>query len=491
MFDQLFQSISTVVGYLVVAVFFIFLGCRPPWCTRRSPECRKRQVQDIPGPLSLPILGTRWVFSFGGYNFGKIHEFYQDMYRKYGAIMKEEALFNVPVISVFEKQDIEKVLKSNSKYPIRPPCEAIAQYRRSKPERYASTGIVNEQGENWHFLRVNLTTDITSPKTISSFLPQVQDIADDWCCLLKQLRNHDCEIPNLEFVVDRLGLETSCALVLGRRMGFLLQEHLSDSARQLANAIHQHFIATRDTYYGLPIWKVFNTSAYKKLAESEETIYTLALKLIHTADEATKESAVFQSVLRANVDERDKTAAIIDFIAAGIHTLKNSLVFLLYLVSKYPDVQKKILEDSTKAYLKACIMETFRLLPTANCLARVTEEDLELSGYRVNAGSVVLCHTGIACRDERNFKDACKFYPERWLNEERSQTASSATFLVTPFGVGRRICPGKRFIEQVLPIILEHTIKNFEIQNVRPMELQFEFLLSPKGPTAMIFKNRY
>lgn len=464
MFDLLFEHFSTL-SYVIVVLFFILLGYRPPWWSRKSLECRKREVQDIPGPLSLPFLGTRWVFSIGGYSFEKIHEFYEDMQRKYGAIMKEEALFNVPVISVFEKKDIEKVLKSTSKFPIRPPTEAIAWYRRSKPERYASTGLVNEQGEKWHFLRTNLTTDLTSPRTISSFLPQVQDIAEDWCCLLKELRNSNGEISNLEQVVEQVGLETSCALVLGRRMGFLLQKDISETARKLAEAVHQHFISTRDTYFGLPIWKIFSTPAYKKLAETEEIIYSLALELIRTADDATKESAVFQSVLRADIDEREKTAAIVDFIAAGIHTLKNSLVFLLYLIAKHPETQEKILEDSSKTYLKACVTEMFRVLPTAPCLARITEEDLELSGYQINAGSVLLCHTGIACKDERNFKHATEFNPDRWLNEQKSQTSSNATFLVTPFGVGKRICPGKRFIEQVLPQILEHTLRRFELRD--------------------------
>lgn len=69
-----------------------------------------------------------------------------DMHKKYGSIMKEEALFNIPIINVFEKSDIETVMKSSGKYPIRPPTEAVAQYRRSRPERYASVGLVNEQG---------------------------------------------------------------------------------------------------------------------------------------------------------------------------------------------------------------------------------------------------------------------------------------------------------------------------------------------------------
>ncbi|CAH0552877.1 unnamed protein product [Brassicogethes aeneus] len=489
MFDNVLQSFD-VVSLLIVAIFFLLVGYRPPWWIKKTAKYTSTNVSNIPGPLSLPILGTRWIFTFGGYSCGKIHEFYSDMYKKYGSVMKEEALFNVPVISVFEKQDIEKVLRSSGKYPIRPPTEAIAQIRRQRPERYASTGIVNEQGQTWHYLRTTLTSDLTSPKTISEFIPQIEAIADDWCNLLTQLKDTKGQIDDMHQVIGRLGLEVTCALVLGRRMGFLIPGQESDSAQILAKAVHDHFLAVRDTYFGLPFWKLFPTSAYKQLEQSEETIYKIAMELIETADDSTKESAIFQSVLRANVDSREKTAAIVDFIAAGIHTLKNSLLFLLYLVATNINSQKKILDDHSKNYLKACINESFRLLPTANCLARVTEEELTLSGHKVDAGSVLLCHTGIACRNENNFTNPNNFIPERWLDEQKSITSSNATFLVTPFGVGRRICPGKRLIEQVLPIIVDATVKKFHIKEVTALELQFEFLLSAKGPMAMIFEER-
>lgn len=489
MIEEIFYSFCTF-NYIIVIVLFILFGYGPPWWNRKNVDCVRKNVQDIPGPLSLPFLGTRWVFTFGGYSFGKIHEFYVEMYEKYGPIVKEEGLFNIPVISVYEKTDIEKVFKSSGKYPIRPSTEAVVGYRRSRPDRYASTGLVNEQGATWHHLRTSLTTNITSPKTIIGFLPQMQVITEDFCNLIKQKRQNDGLITDLDEIVNKLGLETSCALVLGRRLGFMLPGEESDTAKMLADAIHQNFIAIRDTYFGLPIWKLFETSAYKRLAQSEETIYDIALELIRSADEATKESAIFQSVLNANIDEREKTAAIVDFIAAGIHTLKNSLVFLLYLVAKQPGTQEKILEDPSGTYLKACVMEGFRVLPTANCLARVTEEDLELSGYKVKAGSVVICQTGIACKNEKYFENATEFRPERWLSDQNNHTLNNSPYLVSPFGTGRRICPGKRFIEHVLPIIIQNIVTNFEIEIVRPMELQFEFLLSPKGPTAMIFKDR-
>lgn len=66
------------------------------------------------------------------------------MFSRYGNIIREEALWNVPVISVKDRDVIEKVLRLSGKYPIRPPNEVTANYRKSRPDRYTNTGLVNE-----------------------------------------------------------------------------------------------------------------------------------------------------------------------------------------------------------------------------------------------------------------------------------------------------------------------------------------------------------
>lgn len=132
----------------IVAIFFILIGYRPPWWSKKLVKCLKT-VKDIPGPFSIPLLGTRWTFSmFGGYTFSTIHEFYKDMFAKHGPVVKEEALWNYPVVSIVKKRDIEKVVRASGRYPIRPPTEVIAHYRKLRPDRYASTGLVNEQGKS-------------------------------------------------------------------------------------------------------------------------------------------------------------------------------------------------------------------------------------------------------------------------------------------------------------------------------------------------------
>lgn len=157
-----------------------------------------------------------------------------------------------------------------------------------------------------------------SPKTVSDFLPQIQELASDFCNLIKTSRDSNNIISGFDELISRLGLETSCGLILGRRMGLLLPGDESDVARQLADAIHENFIAMRDTYFGIPFWKIFNTPSYRKLVRSENKIYDLTIKIIQEAISDAENSTIFQSIMKAEIDKREKIAAIVDFIAAGM-----------------------------------------------------------------------------------------------------------------------------------------------------------------------------
>lgn len=114
--------------------------------------------------------------------------------------------------------------------------------------------------------------------------------------------------------------------------------------------------------------------------------------------------SVFHSILYdKDLDVRDKKSAIIDFIAAGIETLAHTLIFVLNYVTATGNAgespQQKIFKEfedcsslidsmdlSQAVYTKACLQETYRICPTAFCLARILEQDTILSGYHLKAG---------------------------------------------------------------------------------------------------------
>lgn len=68
----------------------------------------------------------------------------------------------------------------------------------------------------------------------------------------------------------------TCTLILGKHLGFLKPEESSQLTSKLAEAVRVHFTAARDAFYGLPLWKLLPTATYKRLIESEDTIYKSA-----------------------------------------------------------------------------------------------------------------------------------------------------------------------------------------------------------------------
>lgn len=81
--------------------------------------------------------------------------------------------------------------------------------------------------------------------------------------------------------------------------------------------------------------------------------------ILEKRDDAKDESveAVFQSILRQkNLDVRDKKAAIVDFIAAGIHTVLYYTIFTLYSSS-----------NRSRSYFLLSLLTIF-LRPLANSL---------------------------------------------------------------------------------------------------------------------------
>lgn len=138
---------------------------------------------------------------------------------------------------------------------------------------WLSLSILGRQGETWHHLRTKLTSQITSPRVLHAFLPTLNTICDDFIELLKAKRDPTTNmVENFQDVVNLLGLEAVCTLMMGRRMGFLSADP-PENVRTLAAAVKMLFITQRDTAYGFGLWKYIPTSTYRDFVNTEDTIY--------------------------------------------------------------------------------------------------------------------------------------------------------------------------------------------------------------------------
>lgn len=207
-------------------------------------------VYNIPGPLRLPFVGSTWMKLFNPSN--KLHEYYQELNRKYGDIVLE-SFGNINVVSIYKRQDIEKILKCPSKNPFRPPLEITCMYRLSRPDRYSSVGVSNANGPEWSFLRSKMTSrTFENKKMLSQLCPAQNEICDDFISGIKSCRNSENIVDKVNDIARLFAFESSSSFIIGQRMGAFgnVNTPNKDLAVQLADVSKELFNIFCESYYG-------------------------------------------------------------------------------------------------------------------------------------------------------------------------------------------------------------------------------------------------
>lgn len=106
-------------------------------------------------------------------------------------------------------------------------------------------------------------------------------------------------------------------------------------------------------------------------------------------------------------------------------------------------------------YLRAVIKETLRMHPAGPLLPRTCLQDCKIQGYDLPQGVTVLTNIWAISRDPKYWNEPDTFMPERFEGDGGADFRGT-DFEFTPFGIGRRICPGIGIIEIDLASLLYH-----------------------------------
>ncbi|KAL6608226.1 hypothetical protein ACP70R_041289 [Stipagrostis hirtigluma subsp. patula] len=175
-------------------------------------------------------------------------------------------------------------------------------------------------------------------------------------------------------------------------------------------------------------------------------------------------------------------AVISDLFIAGSETSSDAIQWAMSELMRNPRVMKKaqaelrdklqgksmVTEDDLAdfKYLKLVIMETLRLHPVLPLLIpRVCRETCSVMGYDVPEGAVVLINSWAISRDPRTWgDDAEEFRPERFGGGGAAVGVdlNGTHYEFTPFGAGRRICPGLAFAQAQMEIMLAALLYHFD-----------------------------
>jgi cytochrome P450 len=158
---------------------------------------------------------------------------------------------------------------------------------------------------------------------------------------------------------------------------------------------------------------------------------------------------------------------VMTIFIAGHETTANALTWTFFLLSQYPDIEKKLHDEIDSVlgtttdedghvvtkiptpddiprlqYTEKILRESMRLYPPVWTMGRYVENDYNVGEYTILAGSSILMSQYVMHHDPRYYEEPEQFNPDRWTTEFKTQLPRFSYF---PFGGGIRGCIGEPF----------------------------------------------
>jgi cytochrome P450 len=183
----------------------------------------------------------------------------------------------------------------------------------------------------------------------------------------------------------------------------------------------------------------------------------------------------------------ETTAAVLAWAFYWIHSSESVLQTLYKELDSLGDDS----EPEAKAqlpYLTAICSETLRINPIALiCTPRRALEPLQLAGYHIDAGTVLIPCIYLAHQRSEVFPEPKAFKPERFLNQKFSP------YEYLPFGGGTRGCIGAAFSLFEMKLVLATILSRFQLtladqHPVRPVRRGITIV--PSGGVPVVVTNQ-
>ncbi|XP_027920963.1 cytochrome P450 CYP736A12-like [Vigna unguiculata] len=429
-------------------VSFIFLRRNHTKDDRRNP----------PGPPPFPVIGNLHML-------GKLpHRTLQALAQQYGPIMSLR-LGQVPTVVVSSSEAAQHFFKSHDVvFASRPILEA------SKYFGYGSKGLVfSEYGAYWRHMRKVCTLQLLSASKVESFAP-LRKRELELAVKSVEARAARGEVLDLSMVVHDVVEDIVYKMVLGcsKHDEFDLKG-LIQTRMNITGAFN---LADYVPWLGSLDLQGLNRS-FKKISTALDQVLEKIIKEHEQGSNAQNEQHhkdfidILLSLMYQPIDPHDEQSHVIDqtnikailfdMIAGAFETSATVVEWTLSELLRHPRVMKKLQDELDNVvgrnklveendlvklnYLDIVIKETLRLYPPGPLVPRESTEDATVQGYFLKKKSRIIINLWAMGRDSEVWSDNAEvFYPERFI--DNNLDFRGYDFKYTPFGFGRRGCPG-------------------------------------------------
>ncbi len=306
-----------------------------------------------------------------------------------------------------------------------------------------------------------------------------QMVADDW---------RDEDTVDLDAECRRLTLRALGRSVLGTN----LDEHGDVVGESLQVALK--YIADRALQpVRLPRW--MPTPARRRAYAAREELRTHAKDILDGCRvDPSREAPLVRALMAAKdpvtgdgLSDDEIRDELIVFMIAGHDTTATLLAYALWALGRAPHLQERVVDEvaelgdreltpddmSRLGYTVQVLHEALRLCPPGATGARMALQDVDIDGYRVEAGTMLLFAIMAVQRDPALWDRPLDFDPDRF-SPENAKGRNRWQYL--PFGGGQRSCIGDHFAMLEATLALATIVRSAEIRSVAddfPMAVPF------------------
>ncbi len=450
--------------------------------TQDIPTQAVRSLDDLPGPKTLPILGN--VHQFRGALF---HQTIENWAKEHGDLFKLMVGGKRLIVSTNPELNLQ-ILKN------RPHGFSRSSRIQGIFKDLGLIGVFNAEGEQWRRHR-QFVMQALAHKNLKQFYPVVSMVSQR---LRKRWKKASQENQAIDVQKDlmRLTVDATTNLAFGYDMNTLeeksdqIQEHLEKVFPTLNRRLYSPFPYWR--YFKLPIDKQTDR-AMAAIKKKIDEILEETREIIKQQPELKENPRNFLEALLVARDEEGSTfddneiySNVFTMLVAGEDTTANTISWMMYYCTQYPEVQKKlqaevdavlgkedILEDHNRArelrYLDALAQETMRFKPVAPVNGVTALQDMTLNQVFIPKDTSLLLISRPGGFKESAYPDAYAFKPGRWLDPDfRKQDRYNI-----PFGSGPRLCPGRGLAMMEIYATMAMIARNFDL-SLAPQEKEVQ-----------------
>uniref|UniRef100_A0AAY4EIT5 1,25-dihydroxyvitamin D(3) 24-hydroxylase, mitochondrial n=1 Tax=Denticeps clupeoides TaxID=299321 RepID=A0AAY4EIT5_9TELE len=444
-------------------------------------------LDSIPGPTSWPVVGSLVeLLRKGGLK--RQHEALIDYHKKFGKIFRMK-LGSFESVHIGAPCLLEALYRAESIYPQRLEIKPWKAYRDLRDEAY---GLLILEGRDWQRMRSAFQQKLMKPSEVMKLDGKINEVLLDFIERIGAVNNSG-QINDLYFELNKWSFETICFVLYDKRFG-LLQEKVNKEAMDFITAI-KTMMSTFGKMMVTPVelHKVLNTRTWQDHTAAWDRIFSTAKTYIDKKLDKDKDDDFLCDIYhRSHLTKKELYAAITELQIGGVETTANSMLWAIFNLSRNPRAQEKLLKEirtvvpaghapsaehiKSMPYLKACLKESMRyglfLTP----------------GEPLPPQTVLMINSQALGANEEYFDHGKQFKPERWLEEK----SLIRPFSHVPFGIGKRMCIGRRLAELQLQLALCWLVRDYEIRatDSDPVDAIHSGTLVPSRELPVAFTRR-